>query len=70
LPFNTADANFSDAFPVNDHTVVLSSTKNGGRGQYDLYLADIKSGKIWSLNLYNAYINTATNELGSCYSDK
>jgi len=68
LPFNESNSDFSDAFPVDNHTVLLSSTKTGGRGQYDLYLADEISGKKWSLNLYNSYINSAKNELGACYS--
>lgn len=68
LPFNEPDANFSDAYPVNSHTVIISSTKIGGIGQYDLYLADMVTGKKWSLNLYNPYINSNNNELGACYS--
>ncbi|MDD5150579.1 MAG: hypothetical protein PHC28_08865 [Flavobacterium sp.] len=68
LPFNESGADFSDAYPVDSHTVLLSSTKTGGRGEYDLYLADIISGKKWSLNLYNPYINSPNNELGGCYS--
>jgi Tol biopolymer transport system component len=70
LPFNQTNNNFSDAFPVDGHTVVLSSTMSGGKGAYDLYLADTKTGETWSLNLYNPYINTANNELGACYSSK
>lgn len=68
LPFNESDADFSDAYPVNSHTVIISSTKIGGIGQYDLYLADMMTGKKWSLNLYNPYINSNKNELGACYS--
>lgn len=68
LPFNDTDANFSDAYPVNSHTVIISSTKIGGIGQYDLYLADMVTGKKRSLNLYNPYINSNNNELGACYS--
>jgi len=68
LPFNETDANFSDAYPVNNHTLLISSTKQGGIGQYDLYLADMVTGKKWSLNLYNPYINSDKNELGGCYS--
>lgn len=68
LPFNESDADFSDAYPVNNHILLLSSTKQGGRGEYDLYLADMESGKKWSLNLYNPYINSGNNELGGCYS--
>jgi TonB-dependent SusC/RagA subfamily outer membrane receptor len=68
LPFNESGADFSDAYPVDSHTILLSSTKSGGRGEYDLYLADKISGKKWSLNLYNPYINSVNNELGGCYS--
>ncbi|HSQ47327.1 MAG TPA: hypothetical protein VLM44_10455, partial [Lutibacter sp.] len=68
LPFNVSNANFSDAYPVNSHTVIISSTKIGGIGQYDLYLADMVTGKKWSLNLYNPYINSNNNELGVSYS--
>ncbi|NOU46336.1 MAG: hypothetical protein HOO86_04655 [Bacteroidales bacterium] len=70
LPFNKPNDNYSDAYPVNDSILVLSGTQLGGRGQYDLYLADVKSGKIWSLNSYNPYINTTDNELGACYTSK
>lgn len=70
LPFNEVYANCSDAFPVDDRNLVLSSTKNGGRGGYDLYVADIKTGKMWTINVYNPYINTADNELGACYLNK
>jgi Tol biopolymer transport system component len=70
LPFNNTEDNFSDAFPVNDSIVILSSTKKGGAGQYDLYLADINTGKTWSLALYNDYINTSRSELGACFTDK
>jgi hypothetical protein len=68
LPFNESDSDFSDAYPVNSRTVLLSSTRLGGRGEYDLYLADKITGKKWSLNLYNPYINSGNNELGGCYS--
>lgn len=68
LPFNESDNNFSDAYPVDNHTLLISSTRQGGRGQYDLYLADMITGKMWSLNLYNPYINSDKSELGGCYS--
>jgi hypothetical protein len=68
LPFNESDSDFSDAYPVDNRIILISSTKKGGRGEYDLYLADKITGKKWSLNLYNPYINSANNELGGCYS--
>jgi Tol biopolymer transport system component len=70
LPFNEVYSNCSDAYPVDDRNLVLSSTKKGGRGGYDLYVADIKTGKMWSINVYNPYINTSDNELGACYLNK
>jgi Tol biopolymer transport system component len=68
LPFNESDANFSDAYPINGNTLLISSTRPGGIGQYDLFLADKTTGKKWSLNLYNPYINSVNSELGGCYS--
>jgi Tol biopolymer transport system component len=70
LPFNKPNDNYSDAYPVNDSILVLSSTRLGGRGQYDLYLADLNSGKVWSMNAFNSYINTVESELGACYTSK
>ncbi len=68
LPFNESDSNFSDAFPVDSRTLLVSSSRAGGKGEYDLYLVDTITGKKWSLNLYNAYINSVKNDLGACYS--
>lgn len=68
LAFNEPGENYSDAFPVNDRYVILSSTRPGGKGGYDLYLADINTGNRWSLSRYNAGINSSANELGACYS--
>ena len=68
LPFNTPDANYSDAYPVNTQYVVLSSTKSGGQGAYDLYIADRTTGAIWSMNGYNPGVNTNRNELAASYT--
>ncbi|WP_295672722.1 hypothetical protein [uncultured Mucilaginibacter sp.] len=68
LPFNEPSANYSDPYPCNDEYVFLSSTRTGTKGGYDLYLADIKTGNIWSLNVYNLNVNSANEELGSCYN--
>ena len=70
LPFNQSNADYSDAFPCGANNVILSSNRAGSVGAYDLYIADISSGKIWSLNNYNAGINSNKNELGACYSAK
>lgn len=70
LPFNNSNADYSDAFPCGPNYVILSSDREGTIGAYDLYIADINSGKIWSLNNYNTGINSRQNELGACYSEK
>lgn len=67
LSFNEPDQNYSDAYPVSDRYVILSSTRTGGKGGYDLYLADMQTGERWSLSLYGSKINSAKNELGACY---
>lgn len=70
MPFNQSNADYSDAFPCGEKYVILSSDRSGSIGAYDLYIADIITGKIWSLNNYNAGINSNKNELGACYSSK
>jgi len=68
LPFNTATADYSDAYPADANHVILSSTKSGGAGGYDLYVANITTGDIYSLSSYNTGINSSLNELGACYN--
>ena len=70
LSFNETFDNFSDAYPINNKYLVISSTKTGGSGAYDLYIADQLSGKTWSINVYNSYINSVGNELGACYRNR
>ena len=67
LPFNQTNANFSDATPVGSEYAVISSTKSGGRGGYDLYIADISTGDLWSLDEYNSSLNTSSEDLGAHY---
>ncbi|MDD7885079.1 carbohydrate-binding protein [Flavivirga sp. 57AJ16] len=67
LPFNTSSADYSDATPVGSDYVVLSSTKSGGQGGYDLYIANINTGDIWSLDSYNSSVNSVYEDLGACY---
>lgn len=70
LPFNTSDANYSDAYPCGTEYVFLSSTKADSKGGYDLYIANITTGKIWSLSSYHAAINSSREELGAAYSSR
>lgn len=69
LPFNEATGDYSDAYPVNSKYILLSSTRSDTKGGYDLYIADITTGIIWSLSNYNSSINTNRNELGSAYHE-
>lgn len=69
LLFNESGADFSDAFPVNSRFLILSSTVSGGRGGYDLFVADLLSGAKWSLNTYHLSVNSSKNELGACYTE-
>lgn len=66
LPFNGTDGDYSDAYPVNSDWVVLSSTRTGGLGGYDLYIANAISGEIFPMTDYNEGISTSKNELGPC----
>ncbi len=68
LAFNRSDADYSDAAPVSAGWLFLVSTRSGGKGKYDLYLAHETSGAIYSLNTYNTRINTSLNELGPSYT--
>lgn len=65
LPFNNTDGDYSDAYPVNDQWVIISSTRKGTLGGYDLYIANVESGDVYSMNEYNKDINTPKNELGA-----
>ena len=68
LPFNDPLADYSDGYPFNGNYIFLSSDRTGGIGGYDLYVADMYTGNIWSLSYYNAGINSSFEELGSCYT--
>lgn len=68
LPFNRADADYSDACPVNEEWLILSSTRKGTRGGYDLYIANRVTGDIHSLTEYNNQINSEKWELGASYT--
>ena len=67
LPFNDVNADDSDPFPAGSDYVVFSSNRSGSVGGWDLYLADINSGFVWSMNDFG--VNSSNHELGSCYSN-
>ena len=68
LPFNSPDYDSSDAVPIDQRYMALSSTRKGGAGGYDLYLADRSTGDMWPLSSYNSGVNTAREELGLAYT--
>lgn len=65
MPFNASNVNNSDACPVDDDWVIVSSTLPGGVGGYDLRVCHTKYNVTYSLNEYNTGINTSGQELGS-----
>lgn len=69
LPFNTSNADYSDPYPCASDKLILSCDKAGGSGAYDLYIANMTTGAIWSLSSYNSQINTSSNELGASYTN-
>ena len=67
LPLSDESSNDSDAFPYGEDNVFFSSTRSGGAGGYDLYLAGIDSEEVVSLSEWNAEINTPLDELGAAF---
>ncbi len=68
LPFNEAGADYSDACPIDEDWLILSSTRKGTKGGYDLYIANKNTGDIYSMSEYNNQINTSKWELGASYT--
>lgn len=68
MPFNVSGVDNSDACVVDSGYTIISSTRTGGKGEYDLYICDNSAGTAWSLNSYNSGANTSLNELGACYT--
>jgi Tol biopolymer transport system component len=64
LPFNEANAENADPYPVGPDYVIFSSTR-GSSNDYDLYLGNIHDGQVWSLSGFG--INSVYQQLGSCY---
>ncbi|WP_270087137.1 TolB family protein [Sphingobacterium sp. SYP-B4668] len=70
LPFNANDGNYSDAYPIDENWLVLCSTRPDTKGGYDLYVANVHTGDIYSMDLYNTGINSPKQQLGPCYFTK
>ena len=68
LALNDEENNYSDAFPYGEDALFFSSTRAGGAGGYDLYLADVDGGIPVSLSDWNPAINTELEELGAAFS--
>ncbi len=66
--FNVSGYDNSDACVVDSAHTIISSTRSGGNGAYDLYICDNNTGNAWSLKNYNISVNTVKNELGACYT--
>ncbi len=64
LKLNHCSSNNSDAAPVDEDLLIFSGTREG---RYKLYLGDIKTGNVWSLDSLG--INSMTNNvLGANYT--
>ena len=68
LPFNEENANFSDHAVGEGPYLFVSSTRGGGDGGYDLYLADMLTGALWSLSEVSPEVNSPLHELGAAYA--
>ena len=69
LKCNEPTGDYSDGCAAGAKYIILSSTRAGGVGSYDLYITDVTTGVIWTLNTYNTNINTSGNELGAGYHE-
>ncbi|WP_026493291.1 PD40 domain-containing protein [Butyrivibrio sp. XPD2002] len=67
LKCNSRHFDCSDACYVSSKYIIISSTKSGKEGGYDLYLVNVKSGGMTSLSNFNNHINTPMEELGCDY---
>lgn len=70
LAFNGKNYDSSDACVISSKYLIVSSTKSSTKGGYDLFLADIETGKMINLSKYHSSINTIHNELGCAYINK
>lgn len=65
LKCNSKKFDCSDACVISSKYIIVSSSKDSGKGGYDLYLVNIKTGRMTSLSKYG--INTNLEELGCDY---
>ncbi|MDS0524585.1 hypothetical protein NNC19_02770 [Clostridium sp. SHJSY1] len=68
--FNSSEYDCSDAYAISEQYIIISSTKPDGKGGYDLYIADVETGKLWSMNLFGHGINNEKHQLGASYYSK
>ena len=67
LDLNDPLSENADAYPAETDYAFFSSTRIGGMGEYDLYIANLNNGSIWDLNSLS--FNSPNKELGACYSN-
>lgn len=65
--FNSSDFDCSDASAISDRYIIISSTIPGGKGGYDLYIADVETGKLWPMEIFGHGINDEKHQLGASY---
>lgn len=67
MKFNKKEFNYSDACPISEQLMIVSSTRTQGEQAYDLYLIDCVNYKIYSLSEYYKEINDEREQLGASY---
>lgn len=65
LAVNVTGVEDADAAPVDETYLVLSSTRSGGDGSYDVYVARYDNGVAYTLSAANSFHK----DLGPCYSE-
>lgn len=68
LPFNADNAAYADAVSAGEGYLLLSSTRSGSSGGYDLWLLDEAKGEFHNLAEYNTGINTSRQERFAHYT--
>jgi hypothetical protein len=64
MPFSSAGVEDADAYPVDATLCLFSSTRSGGKGSYDVYVARCDNGNVYTLSTPNS----VHQDLGACYT--
>jgi len=65
---NRITENNSDFCPIDDRYFCFSGTGRNGVGAYDIFIGDLKTGRVYSLDKFIPGANTIHEDLGATYS--